>query len=150
MTALRPTSLPVPAVVGTATQYGSGRSTGRASGRPSSYSNRWPGWTAISATALATSRAAPPPMPTIASARCARNASTPALTCEATGLPATPENGAASSGESDASTSAKTGSAARPRSVTTSGRLRPCACRSSPMRRRAPGPKWIRVGKLKV
>ena len=48
MTALRPTSLPVPAVVGRATQYGNvPQSMGRASGRPSSYSNRsrrdgWP------------------------------------------------------------------------------------------------------------
>jgi len=89
-------------------------------------------------------------MPTIESASCARNVSTPATTCEATGLPATPEKGAASSGDRDSSTSAKTGSAASPRSVMTRGRARPCAWRSSRMRRRAPGPKWMRVGKLKV
>src|SRR5437867_3152281 len=104
----------------------------------------------MSATALATSRAAPPPMPMRLSAPCARKASTPALTWDATGFPPTPEKGAASRPPSEASTSAKSGSAATPLSVTTRGRRSPCASRCSPMRRRAPGPKWMRVGKLKV
>src|SRR5512143_672299 len=64
----RPTSEPVPAVVGSATKYGRSRSMGRTCGWSHAYSRMSPGWVARSATALATSRAAPPPRPITASA----------------------------------------------------------------------------------
>ena len=70
-TAERPTSDPVPAVVGSAMKYGSGRPIGRTSGWSHAYSRMSPGWLAISAMALATSSAAPPPRPITASAPCA-------------------------------------------------------------------------------
>ncbi len=135
ITALRPTSLPVPAVVGMATKCGTGP-IGRAPGISSSYSNRSPGWVAISAMALATSSAAPPPMPTIESAPCAWKAATPASTCDFTGLPHTPSNGSGSSPPAArfATMSTKIGRAPTPLSVTTSGRLtswaRRCSTRS--------------------
>ncbi len=78
ITALRPTSLPVPAVVGMATRCGTGP-MGRAPGISSSYSNRSPGWVAMRAIALATSSAAPPPTPTIESAPCAGERRDPGL-----------------------------------------------------------------------
>ena len=49
-----------------------------------------PACTAIAATTLATSSAAPPPKPITQSAPCALNAATPSLTCDAVGLPCTP------------------------------------------------------------
>src|SRR5688500_11167103 len=45
--------------------------------------------------------------------------------------------------------SLKTGSAARPLSVTRSGRRRPCSSRWARSILRAPAPKWMRVGKEK-
>ena len=74
----RPTSLPVPAVVGSATKCGRGFSIGRTFGWSQAYSSTSPGCTAISATTFATSSAAPPPKPITESAWCARKASTPA------------------------------------------------------------------------
>ncbi len=63
MTLERPTSLPVPLVVGSATKYGSGCTIGRTWGWSHAYSRTSPSWTAMSATTLATSSAAPPPKP---------------------------------------------------------------------------------------
>ena len=68
MTLLRPTSLPVPEVVGRATKYGSAP-IGRTCGWSQTYSITSPGCVAIRPTTLATSSAAPPPRPTTQSAR---------------------------------------------------------------------------------
>ena len=107
---------------------------------------------AIRATALATSSAAPPPTPTMASAECALNASTPAATWLFDGFPPTSEKTAASSPatRSPSTIPRRIGSAARPRSVTTSGRFSPCATRCAPISARTPGPKWIKVGNWNV
>ncbi len=147
MTDERPTSDPVPEVVGTATKYGIGWSIGRTCGWSHAYSRTSPGCVPMSATALATSTAAPPPRPITASARCARNAAAPAITCDPTGLPEMPENAAASRPPNSAMNSDSKGSAAMPRSVTTSGRVTPALARCSPTSLRAPGPKWMVVGK---
>src|SRR6185312_13566497 len=146
MTAERPTSLPVPLVVGSATSQGSGRSIGRTRGWSQAYSRIDPSCTARSATAFATSSAAPPPKPITQSARCSRKAATPRSTCPGTGLPCTPEYTPASRPPSDATKSERIGSARKPRSVTRSGRFSPRARRLGPARRRAPAPKWISVG----
>src|SRR5438552_9190267 len=104
------------------------------------------------ATALATSRAAPPPRPTMASAWWARQAAAPAATWLSTGLPATSANRAGSSpaARRPSRISPGRGSEARPLSVTTSGRRAPWAARWGPVSLRTPGPNWMRVGKLKV
>src|SRR6266508_3357574 len=102
-------------------------------------------------TIFATSSAAPPPKPTTQSARWSRNARPPEFACDAVGLPATPSNTATSRPPSrnDATKRCATGSCASARSVTTSGRFRPCSFRCAPTSADAPAPKWIVVGKAK-
>src|SRR5688572_93982 len=68
ITLLRPTSLPVPEVVGSATKYGSTAVIGRTCGWSQTYSITSPGWVASRPTTLATSSTAPPPTPTTQSA----------------------------------------------------------------------------------
>ena len=90
ITLLRPTSLPVPEVVGKATKYGSAAAIGRTCGWSQTYSITSPGCVAIRPTTLATSSAAPPPIPTTQSAPCARYAAAPFITWLPVGLPKTP------------------------------------------------------------
>ena len=106
----------------------------------------------MSAMALATSRPAPPPTPTMESAEWSLNASTPAVTWLFDGFPPTSEKIATSSpaDRSPSTIPRRIGSAARPRSVTTSGRFNPCARRSAVICDRTPGPKWMRVGNWNV
>ena len=66
----RPTSEPVPLVVGSAMKWGRGRLMARRWGWSQAYSSTSPSCTASSATTFATSSAAPPPKPTTASALC--------------------------------------------------------------------------------
>src|SRR5512132_3438198 len=108
-----------------------------------------PGCFDISATALATSSAAPPPMPTTLSAACARNACAPARTWLRTGLPQTPENTAAFTPGSSRTNRSNTGNAASPRSVTIKGRVYPASIRCGAISLRAPAPNTIDVGKAK-
>ena len=86
-TAERPTSEPVPDVVGSATNQGSGPVMGRTWGWSQAYSRMSPSWVAARPTTLATSSAAPPPKPITQSALCALNAAAPAITWAAVGLP---------------------------------------------------------------
>src|SRR5512134_1768552 len=148
-TAERPTSLPVPEVVGSATKCGSSCTIGRTRGWSHTYSITSPSCTAISATTLATSSAAPPPKPITASARCALKAAAPAMTWLAVGLPNTPSNTSASRPCRCERNSASSGSFAKARSVTISGRRMPCSFRCAATSVRAPAPKWIVVGKEK-
>ena len=145
----RPTSDPVPAVVGTATNHGMGNVIARTCGWSHAYSRMSPGCCAIRATALATSSAAPPPTPMTASARCALYAAAPAMTWLRTGLPKISENTATSRPGRSASSvpeqrqrgDAAVGDQQRPRNA-----LRLQMVGDEP---RAPAPKWIVVGKLK-
>ena len=128
ITALRPTSLPVPAVVGQGheVRHRADR-VGRRACRPRSRTAS-PGWVASSATALATSSAAPPPMPTIESASCAAKAAAPATTCDSTGLPRTPSKISGSwpaGGQVGDQVGERRAARPTPESVTTSGRLSP-------------------------
>ena len=79
----RPTSLPVPEVVGSATKYGSGRRSGAPADGPRRTRSTSPSCVAITPTTLATSSAAPPPKPITQSAPCARYAAAPAITWRA-------------------------------------------------------------------
>jgi len=67
-TAERPTSEPVPAVVGSATKYGTASGMVRTCGWSHAYSSALPPAVPITPTILATSSAAPPPSPTTQSA----------------------------------------------------------------------------------
>ena len=148
-TAERPTSEPVPEVVGSATNGGSGCTMGRTCGWSQTYSRMSPSCVAARPTTLATSSAAPPPKPMTASAPCALKAAAPAMTWAQVGLPCTPSYTATCKPPRCPRNSAITGSLASARSVTTSGRRTPWASRCSATRRRAPAPKWIVVGKAK-
>jgi hypothetical protein len=64
----RPTSEPVPEVVGSATKYGSALVMGRTCGWSHTYSRMSPSCVAAMPTTLATSSAAPPPKPITQSA----------------------------------------------------------------------------------
>ncbi len=143
----RPTSEPVPAVVGNATKCGSSCWIGRTLGWSHTYSSTSPGCVAITPTTLATSSAAPPPKPITLSAPCALNAAAPAITIAQVGLPKMPSNTATFSSRRWLLNSASTGSAASARSVTISGRFRPRSSRCGPTSLRAPAPNWIAVGK---
>ena len=145
----RPTSEPVPAVVGRAMKYGSSLTMGRTLGWSQTYSITSPSCVAIRPTTLATSSAAPPPKPMTLSAPCALKAAAPAITCAQVGLPKTPSNTATCSPGRRVLNSAITGSAANALSVTMSGRLQPCSCRCAATPARAPAPKWMGVGKAK-
>jgi hypothetical protein len=70
ITLLRPTSLPVPEVVGSAMKYGRVSLMSRTFGWSQAYSITSPGWVASTPTTFATSSAAPPPTPTTQSALC--------------------------------------------------------------------------------
>ena len=89
-TAERPTSEPVPEVVGRAMKQGKALTMGRTCGWSHTYSRMSPSCVAATPTTLATSSAAPPPKPMMASALCALNAAAPAITCAQVGLPNTP------------------------------------------------------------
>jgi hypothetical protein len=150
-TAERPTSEPVPAVVGSATNQGTTSGIVRTFGWSHAYSSASPPAVPITPTIFATSSAAPPPNPTTLSARCARNAAAPALACATVGLPKMPSNTATSSpaARNGSTKPVATGSFASARSVTTSGRFRPWSRRCGPTSLAAPGPKWMVVGNAK-
>src|SRR5689334_12308206 len=88
-------------------------------------------------------------MPTTLSAAWLRNASAPAATWLRTGLPQMPENTACDTPSRSPRNASKTGRAATPRSVTTSGRVQPAEARWPATSLRAPAPNRIGVGNAK-
>ena len=142
----RPTSLPVPAVVGSAKMW-KGLIIGRTCGwsqsvfkhRPLVHRHQRDGLGHIErGTAAETDDGI--------GAMCAR-CSSAAIACEAVGLPQTPENTATSSPPRCDWNSPSIGKAATPLSVTTSGRDTPTDFKCSATSLRAPGPKWMVVGR---
>ena len=149
ITDARPTSEPVPDVVGTATTGAIPSAEARVhqSSRSSkSHSTRV--WPDMSATAFAASSALPPPNPITPSWPPSRSARTPSATFASTGFPRTSENTvqASPSSRHDCAASVTIAIAASPGSVTSSGRSIPNSrhvCASSRIR---PGPKRIGAG----
>jgi hypothetical protein len=147
-TALRPTSLPVPAVVGSAIIGGRGPSTFALPPRASSYSERGPSCVAHSRTSLPTSSALPPPSAITTSAFSSTNALVAAAASSSVGLPATRSNTATLRPpfSSAACTVATKPALATPGSVTISARLAPSFLASGPHALVAPSPNTMRVG----
>jgi hypothetical protein len=149
ITAERPTSLPVPAVVGTAYRGGTGCTMCASPPLASSKRSSGPSCVARTAMALATSMGLPPPSATIPSNLPRRNVSAPATTSASTGLGWTRSKGSA---EIPARSSARWTAAASP-AFTTPGSVTRRNCRprhSLPSRSAksatAPGPKRMVVG----
>ena len=149
ITDARPTSEPVPEVVGTATTgaipSGSARVHQSSRSSKSQMGRLWPD---ISATAFAASRALPPPNAITPSWPPSRHARTPSATFASTGLARTSEktSHARPASRHDCAASVTIGIAASPGSVTSNGRSIPSSrhvCASSRIR---PGPKRIGVG----
>ena len=139
----RPTSLPVPAVVGTAING----TTGPMRPAPpsiSAYSASCPAWVARRATALARSMAEPPPSATSPSQAPCRKASKAASTAASVGLPGVSVNSACSAG-SMRRTRSSSGSRAMPGSVTSSGLRMPSSASSCGSSSTAPAPKRVVV-----
>ncbi|MNF39991.1 hypothetical protein D3C85_604260 [compost metagenome] len=149
ITEARPTSEPVPAVVGTATTGAMPATSTRLQLSPTSsksHSGRF--WPTIRAMALPASSAEPPPKAITPSWPPALKAATPSITLCPVGLPLIAENSPALRPSSRHCSRAWSISdrAARPGSVTSSGALMPRArqaCGSSLMR---PAPTRIEVG----
>ena len=148
MMALGSTSAPVPAVVGTAMTGQAPRSRPAASWSGQTKRQSGPPAPATSATALAQSMALPPPSATTPSARAARNAATSASTLPPVGFSCTSVKACASTSGRPAARRAcsKIGVAAKPRSVTISGRVMPSSRQRSPSSSTRPAPNRISVG----
>jgi hypothetical protein len=147
-TALRPTSLPVPAVVGNAIIGGSGPVIFALPLRASSYSASGPVCVAHSRTSLPMSSALPPPSATTRSALASTNALVAAAASSSVGLPATRSNTATDSPafSSACCTPVIKPALATPGSVTISACLPPSFCASGPHSLTAPSPNTMRVG----
>ena len=147
-TAERPTSEPVPAVVGKAMKYGSARSIGRTCGWSHAYSRMSPGWRRHQRDRLGDveRRAAAQADHRVGAVRLVGGDAFVDLASDRVAPDAGED--ADVEADSDATKSASSGSGAMPRSVTMSGRLTPSALRWSATSARAPGPKWMMVGKL--
>ena len=149
ITDARPTSEPVPEVVGNATTGAIPSASARVhQSSRSSKSHSGRAWPDMSATAFAASRALPPPNPITPSWPPSRKARTPSVTFDSTGFPRTSEkiSQARPASRQDCAASVTIAIEASPGSVTRSGRSSPNSrqvCASSRMR---PGPKRIGVG----
>src|ERR1043166_7455351 len=145
MTELRPTSLPVPAVVGIAMH----EARPPQSAPKSNSANDFSGPLIRKRSALPTSSALPPPKAMTPSQRWSRNAAAAASTSSAEGIGLPPENTGHFPCEIFSS-AARAGVPTRPRSVTMSGReiLRAANCCGNSFT--APMPKRILVGKENV
>ena len=149
MTPARPTSEPVPAVVGTATigamPFGSARVHQSPTSSKSHIGRVCP---AMKAMTLPTSSAEPPPKATTPSWPPARRTRTPASTLAATGFGRTSEKTAQGMPPASraASASVTIGMAARRGSVTRSGRRMPAAFTASGSSAMRPAPKRTEVG----
>ena len=149
MTPARPTSEPVPAVVGTATTGAMPAGSARVHQSPtSSKSHMALVWPRMKAMTLPASSAEPPPKATTPSWPPARSAASPAATLASVGLGFTSEKTATSSPAARIAWSAlrAMGSGATPGSVTMSGREMPAARQASPSSAIRPAPKRIAVG----
>ncbi len=145
----RPTSDPVPAVVGSAMKCGSCRPIGRTSGWSHAYSRMSPGWRRHQRDRLrdVERRAAAQSDHGIGVVRLVGRDPFPDLAPDRI-APDAGEDADVEAPDSDATKSASSGSGAMPRSVTISGRLMSSPLRWSATSARAPGPKWMVVGKL--
>mmetsp|Transcript_13488 Transcript_13488/g.40156 ORF Transcript_13488/g.40156 Transcript_13488/m.40156 type:complete len:214 (+) Transcript_13488:491-1132(+) len=144
-TAARPTSDPVPAVVGTATHGAMPASSTRAcQSSRSSKSMRGRAWPTMRATHLAASIALPPPKAMTPSQPCALKASTPPVTLASVGLPRTSEY----TGQSSAAAASATIVPAlrMPGSVTSRGLEMPSSAHAAPSSATRPAPKRMDVG----
>ena len=149
ITPARPTSLPVPAVVGIAMIGAIASARARCHQSPtSSKSQSGRLWPAMNAITLPQSRALPPPRATTPSWLAAWNARTPASTLAATGLERTSVNSPGSwpPARRISSSASVTGSSASPGSVTTSGRRSPACSQARAALARLPAPKTTVVG----
>ena len=149
MTPARPTSEPVPAVVGTATIGRMPLGSARVHQSPmSSKSHIGRVCPAMKAMTLPASSAEPPPSAITPSCRPAFSAASPASTFAATGLGFTSENTAAAMPASRSTSSARfTGGRVASRgSVTSSGRDMPAAATAAPSSAMRPAPKRTEVG----
>ena len=149
MTPARPTSEPVPAVVGTATIGAMPDGSARVHQSPmSSKSHIGRVWPRMKATTLPQSSAEPPPKATTPSWPPSRSTARPAATLASVGFGWTSEKTAGSrpSARSAASALAVIGSGARPGSVTSSGRSMPAARQAAPSSAIRPAPKRMAVG----
>ncbi len=148
-TAARPTSEPVPAVVGTATTGAIASASARFHQSPmSSKSHTGRVWPTMKATSLPTSSPEPPPKATTPSWPPARYAAMPAVRLASTGLGRTSAN---KPGLSPASARmprvrAVMSSVASPVSVTRSGRAIPAARHALGSSTMRPAPKRMAVG----
>ena len=143
ITPARPTSLPVPAVVGMATTGAIPSPRARVHQSPtSSKSHKGRSWPAMKATTLPQSNALPPPSATTPSWPPAANARTPASTLPATGFGRTSVNRPPSRPPARriSSRAGVTGRAASPGSVTTSGRAMPACSQARAALARLPAP----------
>ena len=134
------TSLPVPAVVGTAIM---GRRVSGNGRRPRKYSMASPSARAMAAANLAVSMVLPPPMPTTALTLFSRISFTAPSTPESWGFSSTSEKIAAISGISCRSASTRS---RRNRSQTTRQRSAPCSFSTSPSSAILPQPKRMTTG----
>ncbi len=149
MTPARPTSDPVPAVVGTATTGAIPAGSARVHQSPtSSKSHIGRVWPFMKATTLPQSSAEPPPKATTPSWPPARITSIPAATLASVGFGWTSWNTAAASPARFSASSARSaiGSGATPGSVTNSGLAIPAASHAAPSSAIRPAPKRIAVG----
>jgi hypothetical protein len=149
ITPARPTSEPVPAVVGTATTGAMPAGSARVHQSPmSSKSHMGRVWPAMKAITLPASSAEPPPKATTPSCPPPRMASRPAAMLLSTGLGLIAENSAAPSPASFKLSSAcwVIGCVARNGSVTRSGRVMPELRQASASSAMRPAPKRMAVG----
>ena len=137
-TVLRPTSLPVPAVVGTWRMGGTAAVILASPPLASSYCSSGGGWFTSSAIAFAMSSDAPPPTPSTLSALAARYASMPRRASRSVGFASNSLNTCAFTPAWSSSGVTKRNSPACriPLSVTSSGR-------DAPTRFSSPGSSWI-------
>ena len=145
MTAHSVTSLPVPAVVGTAIIGGMRERIGL---WPHSYSTMLPSWAATTPMPLAVSIELPPPMATSPSHPCERYSVAPSSTSSTPGFARTLSNttGSTSERRSDSSATSSSPAALTPASVTSSGRRMPSRLASLPSSWMAPSRCTRRVG----
>ena len=141
-TALRVTSVPVPAVVGIATNGADGCVSGLPRPMTSRYSSRSSEFANSAAIALPVSSTLPPPKPTTRSQRSCLASSRPSSTRRVVGSPATCRMVVATPCRASTASSGAARSADRP--STTSARL-PSAVAAGPACSSVPGPKMMRV-----
>ena len=149
MTPARPTSEPVPAVVGTATIGAMPAGSARVHQSPmSSKSHIGRVWPRMKATTLPASSAEPPPKATTPSWPPSRSARRPASTLVSVGFGCTSEKTSARRPAAARTPRARVviGRSRRPGSVTKSGRVMPAAAQASASSSMRPAPKRIAVG----